>query len=34
MKVCAVEDAYSLSQKEEKQKAADYYIRNYYEIAM
>ena len=34
MKVCAVEDAYSLSQKEEKQKAADYYIRNYYDIAM
>ena len=34
MKVCAVEDAYSLSQKEDKQKAADYYIKNFYEIAM
>lgn len=34
MRVCAVEDAYSLSQKADKQKAADYYIKNYYEIAM
>ena len=34
MKVCAVEDAYSLHQKEEKQKAADYYIKDYYDIAI
>lgn len=34
MKVCAVEDVYSLPQKEEKKKAADYYIKNYYDIAI
>ncbi|MBO5056821.1 MAG: HAD family phosphatase [Lachnospiraceae bacterium] len=33
MKVCAVEDAYSMDQKENKQKLADYYIRNYHEIS-
>lgn len=32
MKVCAVEDAYSLNQKEEKKTLADYYIRDYTEI--
>lgn len=32
MKVCAVEDAYSLNQKEEKKALADYYIRDYSEI--
>lgn len=32
MKVCAVEDEYSLFQKEDKQKAADYYIKNYYDM--
>ncbi|MGN0377765.1 MAG: HAD family hydrolase [Suilimivivens sp.] len=34
MRVCAVEDAYSLSQKEDKQRAADYYIKDYFDIAM
>ncbi|MBD5396346.1 MAG: HAD family phosphatase [Lachnospiraceae bacterium] len=34
MKVCAVEDKYSLYQKEEKVKFADYYIENYFDIAM
>lgn len=33
MKVCAVEDAYSMEQKENKRRLADYYIRNYYEIS-
>ncbi len=33
MKVCAVEDAYSISLKEDKQKIADYYIENYFDIA-
>lgn len=33
MKVCAIEDAYSMHQKKEKQRLADYYIRNYFEIA-
>ena len=32
MKVCAVEDAYSLSQKEEKKALADYYIEDFCEI--
>jgi 16S rRNA pseudouridine516 synthase len=32
MKVCAVEDVYSMQQKEEKQKTADYYIKDYFEI--
>lgn len=32
MKVCAVEDAYSLAQKEEKARLADYYIKNFEEI--
>ena len=32
MKVCAVEDEYSLSQTLEKQKLADYYIKDYYDI--
>lgn len=32
MKVCAVEDTYSLGMKEEKKKLADYYIRDYYEV--
>ena len=30
MKVCAVEDAYSVHQREEKRKLADYYIEDYY----
>ncbi len=34
MKVCAVEDVYSMEQKEDKQKLADYYIRNYHEIIL
>lgn len=32
MKVCAVEDAYSLEQTEEKKKLADYYIEDFYQI--
>lgn len=32
MKVCAVEDEYSLQQEKEKRRMADYYIKNYYEI--
>ena len=31
MTVFAVEDAFSLEMKEEKEKLADYYIRDYYE---
>lgn len=34
MKVCAVEDQYSLYQKEEKAKFADYYIKDYFDITM
>ena len=32
MRVCAVEDAYSLHKTEEKKKQADYYIKDYFEI--
>lgn len=32
MRVCAVEDAYSEKQREEKKKLADYYIEDYYGI--
>lgn len=32
MKVCAVEDDYSLPQEMEKRKLADYYIKDYYDI--
>ena len=32
MRVCAVEDAYSLDQTQEKKKMADYYIKDFYEI--
>lgn len=32
MEVCAVEDEYSLDQKEEKRKTADYYIKDFEEI--
>ena len=32
MKVCAVEDAYSLQKKHEKQELADFYIHDYYEL--
>lgn len=32
MKVCAVEDAYSIHQEEEKRKLSDYYIKDYYEV--
>ncbi|MBQ9989490.1 MAG: YgiQ family radical SAM protein [Lachnospiraceae bacterium] len=32
MKVCAVEDEYSLYQKEEKLALADYYIRDYFDL--
>lgn len=32
MKVCAVEDAYSLQKKQEKQELADYYIHDYREL--
>lgn len=34
MRVCAVEDQYSLHQTEEKKELADYYIRDYYEIEL
>lgn len=33
MKVCAVEDEYSMYQKDEKRRLADYYIRDYEEIS-
>ena len=33
MKVCAIEDAYSMHQKAEKERLADYYIKDYTEIA-
>ena len=32
MKVCAVEDAYSVHQREEKRALADYYINDYFDI--
>ena len=32
MKVCAVEDFYSISQKEEKAAAADYYIADFIQM--
>ena len=32
MKVCAVEDAYSLHAKESKQSLADFYIEDYYNL--
>lgn len=32
MKVCAIEDSYSLAQKEEKRACSDYYIESYEEI--
>ena len=32
MRVCAVEDEYSVSQREEKKKLADYYIHDYLDI--
>ena len=32
MRVCAVEDAYSIAQREAKQEMADYYIENYYNL--
>ena len=32
MKVCAVEDAYSLDQTKEKKALADYYIRHFAEV--
>lgn len=32
MRVCAVEDAYSVYQREEKKKEADYYINDYFEL--
>lgn len=34
MRVCAVEDDYSMRQIEEKKALADYYIRDYYEIEL
>lgn len=34
MKVCAVEDAYSIAQKEEKAAMADYYIKNFKDIRL
>lgn len=34
MKVCAVEDDFSADQREEKQKLADYYIKDFSEIVM
>ena len=32
MRVCAVEDAYSMDQMEEKKALADHYIKDFYEI--
>lgn len=32
MRVCAVEDNYSVYQREEKKKAADYYINTYFDV--
>lgn len=32
MRVCAVEDEYSVSQREEKKELADYYINDYFDI--
>lgn len=32
MKVCAIEDAFSKKQEEEKRKLADWYIQDYYEL--
>lgn len=32
MEVCAIEDAYSLFQTEDKKKLADYYIKDYFDI--
>ncbi len=32
MRVCAVEDSYSLAQEKEKRALADFYIRDYYEL--
>ena len=34
MKVCAISDAYSVHQKKEKQRLADYYIENYTQISL
>lgn len=34
MKVCAIEDEYSLYQTESKKELADYYIQNYFEIGL
>ena len=34
MEVCAVEDEFSLDQMELKKKLADYYIKNYFDIAL
>ena len=34
MRVCAVEDDYSMHQMEEKKALADYYIKDYYEIML
>lgn len=34
MKVCAVEDVYSLHQTEDKKAQADYYIKDYFEIEL
>ncbi len=34
MKVCAVEDAYSLAIREEKEAMADYYIETFYDIVL
>jgi beta-phosphoglucomutase-like phosphatase (HAD superfamily) len=32
MRVCAVEDEFSIGQQEEKRRLADYYITDYHEI--
>ena len=34
MRVCAVEDAYSMHQTEDKKRLADYYIKDYYDIEL
>ena len=34
MRVCAVEDEYSMHQIEDKKRLADYYIKDYYNITL
>ena len=34
MRVCAIEDEYSMYQLEEKKAMADYYIENYHQLSL